>query len=95
MQEYSLLHILGKLSMKICKRQIEWVSESSGFISFIVQLDHLTGERDVVPYNSLLAHLRPLDADDNLWMALLAKSKRGGALCTQSCWLRALNNIVR
>ena len=56
--------------MKIRKQQIELVRESRGLISFIVRLDYLPGEREVVLYTSLLAHLRQPGGHNNLWMAL-------------------------
>jgi len=69
-QDYSLFHILGEYSIAIWKAQIDLIRSMNGFISFIAHPDYLVEKRARAVYTQLLAHLKDLRDNENVWLAL-------------------------
>jgi hypothetical protein len=68
-QDYSLFHILGDYSIDLWKQQIEFIHARHGLISFIAHPDYLIDQRARRVYCDLLAHLRTLGRDEQVWLA--------------------------
>jgi hypothetical protein len=68
-QDYSLLHILGDYSTDLWKRQMAYVREANGLISFIVHPDYLIEKRARRLYESLLDYLRHMVKQERVWTA--------------------------
>jgi predicted glycosyltransferase len=69
-QDYSLFHIVGDYSIDLWKRQIDFVRQQNGLISFIVHPDYITEEREQRVYRDLLAHLAETRKSARLWITL-------------------------
>ena len=69
-QDYSLFHILEDHSIELWKQQIELITAKHGLISFIIHPDYITGRDERATYETLLAYLRELRAERNVWMPL-------------------------
>lgn len=68
-QDYSLFHVLNDYSLTLWRQQIDTVLEHNGLISFIVHPDYLMNHRAQNTYRELLALLRDLRRDKNVWIA--------------------------
>jgi hypothetical protein len=69
-QDYSLFHILNDYSISLWTLQTELILEKHGLISFITHPDYLTAPRARKVYTKLLAYLRGLREEKNVWFAL-------------------------
>jgi hypothetical protein len=69
-QDYSLFHILGDYSIALWKKQIELILAKNGLISFLSHPDYLIEQRARQVYSGLLAHLRQMRDNQELWLAL-------------------------
>jgi len=69
-QDYSLFHILGEHSIKLWERQIELIMAKHGLISFIIHPDYIIDQDERATYEALLAYLKELRAQKNIWMPL-------------------------
>jgi hypothetical protein len=69
-QDYSLFHIIGDYSIELWKAQIEMIRTWYGLVSFIVHPDYVIERRARAVYLNLLAHLRRLGDERQLWLAL-------------------------
>ena len=69
-QDYSLFHILGDYSLTLWKRQLELIVAAHGMASIIVHPDYIRDVRARRVYHELLAYLRTLRHQHDLWMAL-------------------------
>jgi len=69
-QDYSLFNILNERSIDLWKQQIELILEKHGLISFNVHPDYMMAEPYQSIYRKLLAHLRQICAERNIWIAL-------------------------
>jgi hypothetical protein len=69
-QDYSLFHILEQYSTTLWKQQIEVLLAQNGLMSFITHPDYLREKRALAVYADLLAHLRQLQGERRIWVAL-------------------------
>ena len=69
-QDYSLFHILGEHSIELWKQQIELILAKYGLINFIIHPDYIIDQEERATYEALLAYLKELRAQRNLWMPL-------------------------
>jgi len=69
-QDYSLFHILSDYSTRLWEQQINIIKDAHGLASFIVHPDYVIERRARSTYERLLAHLRSLREDQNVWIAL-------------------------
>jgi len=69
-QDYSLFHILSDYSTRLWEQQINIIKDAHGLASFIVHPDYVIERRARATYERLLAHLRSLREDQNVWIAL-------------------------
>ena len=69
-QDYTLFHILKHSDITHWKTQIRLILERHGLISFIVHPDYIIARRPQQLYRDLLAHLRRLRAEENVWITL-------------------------
>ena len=67
-QDYTLFHILNDYSTSLWDRQIELIMEKHGLISVVIHPDYITTARAKKSYESLLARLAQLKAEQNLWV---------------------------
>jgi hypothetical protein len=72
-QDYTLFHVLGELSIDVWKAQIDLILEKNGLMSFIVHPDYVI-ERDTLSvYENLLSYLQELREKSRIWCALPAE----------------------
>ncbi len=69
-QDYSLFQILNDYSIELWTAQIAMIRARHGLISFIVHPDYVIEQRARAVYLNLLAHLRRLRDERQLWLAL-------------------------
>jgi hypothetical protein len=69
-QDYSLFHILDEYSIELWKAQISLIRAWHGLVSFIVHPDYVIEKRARSVYAELLAYLRRLGDERELWLAL-------------------------
>jgi hypothetical protein len=69
-QDYSLFHIVGDYSISLWKHQIDIIRAKHGLISFIAHPDYLMESRARAVYEELLAYLRDLRNQGEVWFAL-------------------------
>jgi hypothetical protein len=69
-QDYSLFHILRDHSIELWKQQIELIMAKHGLMSFIIHPDYIIDREERATYQTLLAYLRDLRAEKNVWMPL-------------------------
>jgi hypothetical protein len=69
-QDYSLFHILRDHSIELWKQQIELIMAKHGLMNFIIHPDYITDRQERATYETLLAYLRALRAEKNVWMPL-------------------------
>jgi hypothetical protein len=69
-QDYSLFNILNRRSIDLWKRQIDLILEKHGLVSFNIHPDYIMAEPYQSIYRQLLAHLRQICAERNVWIAL-------------------------
>jgi hypothetical protein len=67
-QDYSLFHIINDYSIDLWKQQIDLITKKHGLISFIVHPDYVTDFRPRSTYEALLAYLRRVGDERNVWM---------------------------
>jgi hypothetical protein len=67
-QDYSLFHIINDYSIDLWKQQIDLIMQKHGLISFIVHPDYVTDFRPRSTYEALLAYLRRVGDERNVWM---------------------------
>jgi hypothetical protein len=75
-QDYSLFNILNERSIELWEQQIELILEKHGLISFNVHPDYSMAEPYQSVYRQLLAHLRQICAERNVWIALPGEVNR-------------------
>jgi len=68
-QDYTLFHILDEHSIDLWKKQINLIMEKHGLISVIVHPDYVSGRRERVVFEALLAHLADLRREKAVWIA--------------------------
>jgi hypothetical protein len=71
-QDYTLFHVLNKLSIDLWKTQLETILSKNGLASFIVHPDYITESKAQAVYKDLLAMLSELRKRKDLWFALPA-----------------------
>jgi len=69
-QDYSLFHILESHSIELWKQQIQLIMAKHGLISCIIHPDYIIDRQERATYEMLLAYLRGLKAERNVWMPL-------------------------
>lgn len=69
-QDYSLLHILGRDRIDLWKTQTSMVLQQHGLLSFIIHPDYLLGSRAQHMYYELLAFLTEIRTRNQLWTPL-------------------------
>ena len=69
-QDYSLFHILREHSIELWKQQIELILAKNGLINFIIHPDYIIGQEERATYEALLAYLKELRAQKNIWTPL-------------------------
>ena len=69
-QDYSLFHILNDYSISLWMQQIDLITQRSGLITILTHPDYLIEQRAQSVYRDLLAHMRRLCVDRNVWAAL-------------------------
>jgi hypothetical protein len=69
-QDYSLFHILNDYSIELWATQIAMIRAQHGLISFIVHPDYVIEQRARAVYLDLLAHLRRLHTERQVWLDL-------------------------
>jgi len=69
-QDYSLFHVLGDLSMDVWRTQIESILARNGLMSFIIHPDYIVEPKTQTAYKSLLEMLSQLRSQHAIWAAL-------------------------
>jgi hypothetical protein len=69
-QDYSLFHVLGDLSLRLWRTQVEAILARNGMASFIVHPDYIIDPETQAVYKSLLVMLSQLCRQNAIWMAL-------------------------
>lgn len=69
-QDYTLLHVLRDSSLNLWRRQVDMVLAEHGLLTFIVHPDYSTKGRAAVLHSQLIAMLRLLIDERDLWSAL-------------------------
>jgi hypothetical protein len=69
-QDYSLFYILMSYSVDLWKKQIAFITQKNGLVSFIVHPDYIMEKRAQGTYRALLEHLAQMRADGKTWIAL-------------------------
>jgi hypothetical protein len=69
-QDYSLFNILGDYSIDLWKKQIDAILEGHGLITILAHPDYLIEPEARLVYRQLLAHLRTVCDERNVWHAL-------------------------
>jgi hypothetical protein len=69
-QDYSLFHILREYGIDLWKAQAMLVMEKHGLLSLIIHPDYLLDNRAQSSYRGLLAFLKGLESEQNMWVAL-------------------------
>ncbi len=69
-QDYSLFHVRGDLSIRLWRTQVEAILAKNGLASFIVHPDYIVEPETQAVYKSLLAMLSQLRRQNAIWMAL-------------------------
>ena len=72
-QDYTLFHVLGELSIDLWKAQIDLILGKNGLMSFIVHPDYVIQRDTLSVYESLLSYLRELREKSRIWSALPAE----------------------
>ena len=75
-QDYSLFHIIGDYSTGLWRKQIEQITEKHGLISLLIHPDYLLNQKALDVYRELLAYLRDLRGQKNIWFALPGEINR-------------------
>jgi len=70
LQDYSLFHILGDYSVELWTKQIDAILDSHGLITILSHPDYLIEGNARHVYRELLAHLRHVVDERNVWHAL-------------------------
>ena len=69
-QDYSVFNILEQLSIDLWKQQISLILQHNGLITLLSHPDYLIDLKPRAIYEELLAHLRQVCDDHNVWHAL-------------------------
>jgi hypothetical protein len=69
-QDYSLFNILGDYSIELWKKQIDAILDSHGLITILSHPDYLIEPEARRVYRALLAHVRRVCDERNVWHAL-------------------------
>jgi len=69
-QDYSLFHILETHSIELWQQQIELIMAKHGLMNFIIHPDYIIDRADRATYEMLLAYLKGLKDERNVWMPL-------------------------
>lgn len=69
-QDYSLFHVLGDLSLGLWRSQVETILAKHGMASFIVHPDYIAEPKTQTVYKRLLALLSQLRRQNAIWTAL-------------------------
>jgi hypothetical protein len=69
-QDYSLFHILGDYSIALWRKQIDAILDSHGLITILSHPDYLIEANARRVYRELLAHVRRVLDERNVWHAL-------------------------
>jgi hypothetical protein len=69
-QDYSVFNILEQFSIDLWKQQISLILQHNGLISLLSHPDYLIDRKSRAVYEVLLAHLRQVCDDNNVWHAL-------------------------
>jgi len=69
-QDYMLFYLLNDYSLDLWKTQTQLILEKNGLISFIVHPDYIIEQKARAVYRDLLAYLRQLGTEKNLWFVL-------------------------
>jgi hypothetical protein len=83
-QDYSVFNILEQFSIDLWKHQISLILQHNGLISVLSHPDYLIHSKPRAIYEQLLAHLRQVCDDSNVWHALPCEVDR---------WWRARNQM--
>jgi hypothetical protein len=75
-QDYSLFHILGDYTIGLWQQQAELILARHGLVSVLTHPDYLIEERARAVYAELLAWLKRLRGERQLWMALPSELDR-------------------
>jgi hypothetical protein len=66
-QDYTLFYILKDYSINIWKQQIDLIMKKHGLLSFIIHPDYVIQPREQAIFKELLAYLRQLRDEKNVW----------------------------
>jgi hypothetical protein len=69
-QDYSLFHILGDYTIGLWQQQAELIMARHGLVTVLTHPDYLVEDRARGVYSELLAYLKRLRSERQLWMAL-------------------------
>ena len=69
-QDYSVFNILEQFSIDLWKQQISLILQHNGLISLLSHPDYLIDQKPRAIYEELLAYLRQVCIDNNVWHAL-------------------------
>lgn len=69
-QDYSLFNVLNDFSTDLWERQIDSIMQNNGLASFIVHPDYILEPRAREVYRGLLAHLRTMRDECDVWTPL-------------------------
>jgi hypothetical protein len=69
-QDYSVFNILEQFSIDLWKQQISLILQHNGLISLLSHPDYLIDPKPRAIYEQLLAHLRKVCDNNNVWHAL-------------------------
>ena len=75
-QDYTLFHILGDYSIDLWRRQLKIIFDGFGMASCIVHPDYILEHRARRIYQELLAELRDLSFERNLWTPIPGEVNR-------------------
>lgn len=75
-QDYSLFHIFNQYSTDLWKKQIAYLIEKNGLITFIVHPDYVIEQRARSVYQELLHYLAALREQKQLWMPFPSDAAR-------------------
>ena len=83
-QDYSLFHVLNEYSTDLWRAQLETIFAKNGLATFIVHPDYITDPKPQAVYKDLLAMLREMRRQKDLWLALP---------CDIDSWWRARSSM--